>query len=629
MKKISKLVFLLFFVLITCAILHMSGKAVEKTYKTEVETNHSIRTSICIDNFTPQIIDNLELLCRVWGFLKYYHPAVAAGEYNWDAELFRIMPAVVEAPTTDHRNQILSEWISQLGEITDFVDCVKNEEKMIKMFPDLAWIENTDRLSNELVSQLNRIKYAQRTGEHYYVNAHRTNTSFSNEINYAGFVFDDDRIRLLTLFRYWNIIQYFYPYRDLTDKDWDIILCEYIPKFIEVRNERDYKLTILKLFAETNDIQANIYDNAFDKIWGAYGVPVVIRFIEGIPIVIHEFGFPNLFDSGLKKGDIITGIDGVPIKKIIEEKISIIPASNYMSQLHELSHRLLRTDSAKMEVNIIRDGKKYTTTAYTTGTNWEYERRTFANQMHSKLLTHNIGYILPNQETLNIYALSELMESFKNTRGIIIDLRCQPINNEALMFFCNHITNEQIKFAFFSLGSVFFPGQFYYISQHITGRATTDYYQGKIVVIVNEETDIFAELFAMALQKTQHTMVIGSTASTANINYRSHITLPGNINVGISRFGVYYPNKHEVHRVGINIDEIVRPTIKGVIEGQDELLERAVKIVENHSLNIFMLPLFLVFTYRKQRLKHRFNKINYIFDFINLTFFQSWKKRRN
>ena len=29
----------------------------------------------------------LETLCKVWGFLKYYHPFVAKGSYNWDNQL--------------------------------------------------------------------------------------------------------------------------------------------------------------------------------------------------------------------------------------------------------------------------------------------------------------------------------------------------------------------------------------------------------------------------------------------------------------------------------------------------------------------------------------------------------------
>jgi hypothetical protein len=31
----------------------------------------------------PQQIDNLFLLGKIWGFLKYYHPAVASGKIDW------------------------------------------------------------------------------------------------------------------------------------------------------------------------------------------------------------------------------------------------------------------------------------------------------------------------------------------------------------------------------------------------------------------------------------------------------------------------------------------------------------------------------------------------------------------
>ena len=31
--------------------------------------------------------EKLETLCKVWGFLKYYHPNVAKGTYNWDNQL--------------------------------------------------------------------------------------------------------------------------------------------------------------------------------------------------------------------------------------------------------------------------------------------------------------------------------------------------------------------------------------------------------------------------------------------------------------------------------------------------------------------------------------------------------------
>jgi C-terminal processing protease CtpA/Prc len=47
----------------------------------------------------------------------------------------------------------------------------------------------------------------------------------------------------------------------------------------------------------------------------------------------------------------------------------------------------------------------------------------------------------------------------------------------------------------------------------------------------------------------------------------------------ISGIGVYYPDGKETQRIGIVPDIEVKPTIKGFRQGRDELLERAIKII--------------------------------------------------
>ena len=36
--------------------------------------------------------EKLAATCKVWGFLKYYHPNVASGELNWDSQLLEKLP---------------------------------------------------------------------------------------------------------------------------------------------------------------------------------------------------------------------------------------------------------------------------------------------------------------------------------------------------------------------------------------------------------------------------------------------------------------------------------------------------------------------------------------------------------
>ena len=82
----------------------------------------------------------------------------------------------------------------------------------------------------------------------------------------------------------------------------------------------------------------------------------------------------------------------------------------------------------------------------------------------------------------------------------------------------------------------------------------------------------------MALRLAPHATVIGSTTAGADGNV-SQFYLPGGISTLISGIGIYYPDGRETQRIGIIPDIVVKPTIRGITEGKDEPLEKAIEIV--------------------------------------------------
>lgn len=83
----------------------------------------------------------------------------------------------------------------------------------------------------------------------------------------------------------------------------------------------------------------------------------------------------------------------------------------------------------------------------------------------------------------------------------------------------------------------------------------------------------------MGLRTAPRATVIGSTTAAADGNV-SKIVLPGGIDTMISGIGVYYPDGKETQRIGIIPDMEIKPTIKGIREGRDELLEKAISIIK-------------------------------------------------
>jgi hypothetical protein len=64
------------------------------------------------------------------------------------------------------------------------------------------------------------------------------------EQDYFDTALPDKEHRLLALFKYWNAIQYFFPYRDLIEKNWDDTLTEYISKMEKAKGNKCYKFTL-------------------------------------------------------------------------------------------------------------------------------------------------------------------------------------------------------------------------------------------------------------------------------------------------------------------------------------------------------------------------------------------------
>jgi hypothetical protein len=531
-------------------------------------------------NLTPGKIEDLALLGKIWGFLKYYHPAIANGDYNWDYELFRILPKILLCKTDIERNELFSKWIQSLGEVEKDVP-VNIEESIIKSKPDLSWITADLNLGEELTKQLLLIRDSKRDNKSYYIGfvPGIGNPQFKNEMPYPAHITDADAgYRLLSLYRYWNINQYFNPNKHLIDEDWNKVLAEFLPKFINATSESDYKVAVLTLIARIHDTHANIWGNdlTLQKLRGTNYAPVVVKFIENKAVVTGFLTTKSGLITGIQKGDIVESVNNKTTDKIVEEQLPITPASNYTTQLRDIARNLLRTNDSVINIAVNRNNSitHLTIKCYSPNDINIYENY-LKKDTCFKMITPQIAYIYPGT-IKNIY-LSGIMSEVQNSRGLIIDLRCYP--SEFIVFSLGeYLMPDSTSFVKFSNTSIASPGLFTYSQPVKVGKLNDNYYKGKVVIIVNEITVSQAEYTTMALRVAPDATVIGSTTAGADGNV-SEIILPGGIRTLISGIGVYYPDGKETQRVGIIPDIVVKPTLKGIIEGRDEVLEKAIEII--------------------------------------------------
>ena len=198
------------------------AEAVSMPVRPGLPADHEFDSSsrIALNSLTPIQVSNLATLGRVWGFLKYHHPAITSGQRHWDYELFRILPKILAAPDRAHANEALLDWIEKLGPLQPCSVCIPAPSGNLDIKPALDWIHDRSMLGAPLSERLESI-YAARTGKQFYVSVVPGigNPSFDHELGYAQVALPDSGYQLLALFRWWNIFQYWAPYRDVAGQD--------------------------------------------------------------------------------------------------------------------------------------------------------------------------------------------------------------------------------------------------------------------------------------------------------------------------------------------------------------------------------------------------------------------------
>ncbi|WP_309607604.1 S41 family peptidase [Flavobacterium sp.] len=521
--------------------------------------------------------NKLAATSKVWGFLKYYHPKVANGEKNWDQQLFDVLPKIEHAKTKEEISLVLENWIDSLGEVKKIEpiiisDTIKHFDKNF----DLSWIDKNKMFSKKLLKKLKFIENNRFQGEQYYIkiDSEKGNAlEIINEIKYSEFKWDNRNSRILTLFRYWNLVEYFFPYKYMTDQNWNATLIEMLPRFINTASELDFHLTIKELVVKLDDSHASFGTNKLFERFGDKFIPANIKIIEE-KVVITSLQNDSLAKiSDLRVNDVITKVAGKTIKQIIKENQKYVEGSNQFAKFKNFYWAIFNGNNDSVEIEFIRDGK----TATKTIKRYLYQdlKIKFEEKEKFKLLENNIGYV--DMGFIEVDDIATMMNKFKDTKAIIFDIRNYP--NETLYAISEYLNPEPKEYIKFIYPDLSYPSKYIWTESDKCGKKNNEYYKGKVIILIDENTMSQAEQTAMCFQVAPQATIIGSQTAGADGNKFKFEIIKG-FRTSFTGIGVFYPNKKETQRIGIIPNIKVKPTILGITQGKDKVLDRAIKFIE-------------------------------------------------
>ncbi|HEX7315944.1 MAG TPA: S41 family peptidase [Pyrinomonadaceae bacterium] len=403
------------------------------------------------------------------------------------------------------------------------------------------------------------------------------------EKTYAEMEFPSAEYRLLALFRYWAVVNYFYPYRHLIEDTWATVLPRYIPKFEANKDAVDYQLTVRELVTEMHDSHGGVQNaNASAERLGTFLPPVVVRYVENKSVVTH------VLDDKLpvKVGDVVLTVDGETVEKRVEFLSRYTAASTPQALMRSVHANLLRGQKGTVAKLRVRS---------TDGATREVELpRSFGNADRAKLfaatqrstpvvqvLPSGYGYV--DLARLQVGEVDKMFETVKNTPALIFDMRGYP-NGTAWAVAPRLTEKSQPVAALFSRPLLEAPAirdteiggsVNYTFSQKIPERRG-DVYGGKVVMLINEDAISQSEHTCMFFEAATDVTFVGTPTTGANGDV-TYMVLPGNLAVSFTGHDVRHADGRQLQRIGIQPHVKAAPTVGGVAAGRDEILEAAVK----------------------------------------------------
>ena len=517
----------------------------------------------------------LFLTSKVWGFLKYYHPRVNEGKINWDNELIKIVNKLPDFSSNEELSSLYLEWIDSLGEIqpTRIPETKKASQYFDENF-DLSWISE-DVFSLELTHRLLFIENNRAIKLHYLSQGSYGQIFIKNELNFNAAQWNNQDVRLVTLFRYWNVINYFYPYKYKMDKNWDDVLHYFIPKFMQVSTEREYHLLIRELTVSLDDSHGFFTTDLVRDYAGNKFIPAEFSIIDDKAVITGFYNDSLAHADDLRLGDVIVAVNDTLVSDIYQRNEKYINGSNEQVKKLGYSFRWIfngSTDSVKIAFE--RDGMVLEKTIR------RYEFSAFKSSKEPpvkwKMLDGNIGYA--NMEEVYAKDLSPMMKAFQDTKAIIFDFRNYPefIIDQTMKYFLTK-PRESAKAIQCDLS---YPGRFIWSAPAIVGKNNSKAYKGRVILLVNEETQSRSEYFVMAMQTVEGSITIGRQTSGADGDVMDYIFFDDKT-TWITGRGIFYPDGTETQRVGVKIDVLVPLNIKDISHKRDSILEKAIEVAAN------------------------------------------------
>eukprot|EP01121_Diplochlamys_sp_Union-15-3_P017658 TRINITY_DN6265_c0_g1_i1.p1 TRINITY_DN6265_c0_g1~~TRINITY_DN6265_c0_g1_i1.p1 ORF type:complete len:1040 (-),score=190.23 TRINITY_DN6265_c0_g1_i1:23-2764(-) len=562
-----------------------------------------------INKFTPQGIINLALSLKALGKAKIIYQAMDSIDIIHDAASSRVTiyepgveTSVMTLPDLAKVYIRINEIVTPDGKVGLQPDTTVDAYELLTSIgpinPNL-WQDPAIKAAQSLLNSKNNapVEYS-------------PSALFSKRIldqDYASMDIPPLEYRYLALFRMWNAIQYFYPYKEELEVPWEKTLLDYIPLFASALTKLDYTLAITRLLNVLHDMHSFVRSTTLSAYIGTHVPGIRMKYINGQAVVLYVHkqiisevsgSRENAKNKGeildIQAGDVVLEVDGNPLSSVRDKLLSLFSGSTPESTSWRIDLFLLAGNQDSSASLKVRRGVKVFGLVLprifqpVAQLDWELAQRGPVWTIISAPL--KIGYI--DLTRLNYANLDEALEYIKETEALILDLRGST--KGTIFRIVHRLTRKTVTVAK-NITPSLIPSQFSFDDLESSSIVTKQIchipdnrnwlYTGKLVALISANTIGRGEHSCLYLKACRPDMkLIGQRSNGASGNV-TNISLPGRVLLGFTGVGLTHPDGAPV-RQGVIPDIVVEDTMESIRQGGDAILEAAVQfLTKEHAVN--------------------------------------------
>lgn len=365
----------------------------------------------------------------------------------------------------------------------------------------------------------------------------------------------------------WPVMRHFYPYQELVD-DWADMLFGALAQAADVANRDAHRRLIKRMLVPLRDGHVFVSDRhpsaRRDMAW----LPISLHAIDG------ELVVGNSRHAELRPGDRVTGIDGEPAAAWIESRYEEVSGSSQL-RMYEVRREFLEGPRDEARRLVLDRAGESLEISLVHELDESLPLHPHAPTMH---LPDGVVYVdltaIENDEFTEV--LPDLVEAI----AVIFEVRGYP--TAAAVPLLSHLLERPDKkegwmrtlVARAPNGDLVDAERFEWSLQPHSPRI-----EAPAFFLTDGGAISFAESILGMVRYNGLGTIVGSNTAGSNGNVIS-LDLPGQIRIGYTGMRVIGPDGEIFQGVGLPPDVRVYPTIEGVRAGRDEVLERALELLD-------------------------------------------------